>query len=40
MNDEAEHHSINTDDKPIQKISHYNYTYKTCLLYTSDAADE
>ena len=29
MNDEAEHHSINTDDKPIQNISHYNYTYKT-----------
>ena len=29
MNDEAEHHSINTDDKPIQKISHYNNTYKT-----------
>ena len=25
MNDEAEHHCINTDDKPIQKISDYNY---------------
>jgi hypothetical protein len=29
MNDEAEHHFINTDDKPVQKISHFNNTYKT-----------